>query len=66
MKAEQQYIDLYRQCEGMIAAHSSEVMNTPRAQAFADFLRLGFPNRKVEKYKYTDVTNCSHPITDST
>ncbi len=61
MKAEQQYIDLYRQCEGMIAAHSSEVMNTPRAQAFADFQRLGFPNRKVEKYKYTDVDELFAP-----
>ncbi len=61
MKAEQQYIDLYRQCEGMIAAHSSEVMNAPRAKAFADFQRLGFPTRKVERYKYTDVAELFAP-----
>ena len=61
MKAEQQYIDLYHQCEGMIAAHSSKVMNAPRAQAFADFQRLGFPTRKVEKYKYTDVEKLFEP-----
>lgn len=61
MKAEQQYIDLYTQCEGMIARHSSEVMNAVRTQAFADFQRLGFPTRKVEKYKYTDVAKLFEP-----
>ena len=61
MKAEQQYIDLYTQCEGMIDGHSAAVMNAPRAQAFADFQRLGFPTRKVEKYKYTDVAKLFEP-----
>ena len=61
MKAEQQYIDLYTQCEAMIARHSSEVMNKPRAKAFADFRSLGFPTRKVEKYKYTDVAKLFEP-----
>ena len=54
MKVEQQYIDLFTQCEAMICRHSCEVMNAPRAQAFADFERLGFPTKKEEKYKYTD------------
>lgn len=61
MKAEQQYIDLYTQCEAMIVRHSSEVMNKPRAKAFADFRSLGFPTRKVEKYKYTDVAKLFEP-----
>lgn len=61
MKAEQQYIDLYTQCEAMIARHSSKVMNKPRAKAFADFRSLGFPTRKVEKYKYTDVAKLFEP-----
>ena len=39
----------------MICQHSAEVLNAPRAQAFADFEKLGFPTRKQEKYKYTDV-----------
>lgn len=55
MKAEQQYIDLFTQCEAMICRHSAEALNAPRAKAFADFERLGFPTRKEEKYKYTDV-----------
>ena len=54
MKVEQQYIDLFSQCEAMICRHSTEVMNAPRAQAFSDFERLGFPTTKEEKYKYTD------------
>ena len=37
MRAEQQYIDLFSQCEAMICRHSAEVLNAPRAQAFADF-----------------------------
>lgn len=45
----------------MIARHSSEVMNAVRTQAFADFRRLGFPTRKVEKYKYTDVAKLFEP-----
>ena len=55
MKAEQQYIDLFTQCEAMICEHSCDVMNAPRAKAFADFEKQGFPTRKMEKYKYTEV-----------
>lgn len=53
MKAEQQYIDLFTQCEAMICRHSADVLNAPRAKAFADFEAAGFPSQKVEKYKYT-------------
>ena len=61
MKAEQQYIDLFSQCEALICRHSSEVMNAPRANAFADFERLGFPTTKQEKYKYTDMAKLFAP-----
>ena len=61
MKAEQQYIDLFSQCEAMICRHSAEVMNAPRAMAFADFERLGFPTTKEEKYKYTDAAKLFAP-----
>ena len=61
MKAEQQYIDLFSQCEALICRHSSEVMNAPRAKAFADFERLGFPTTKQEKYKYTDMAKLFAP-----
>lgn len=61
MKPEQQYIDLFSQCEAMVCQHSCEVMNAPRAAAFAHFERLGFPTRKDEKYKYTDVSKLFEP-----
>lgn len=41
MNAEQQYIDLFSQCEAMICRHSAEALNAPRATAFADFERQG-------------------------
>ena len=55
MSSEQQYIELYQQAQGMIKSHSAEVMNDVRDEAFADFRRLGFPTRKVERYRYTDM-----------
>ena len=61
MKAEQQYIDLFTQYEALICKHSAEVLNTPRARAFADFEQLGFPTRKNEKYKYTDASKYFAP-----
>ena len=61
MNVEQQYIDLFAQCEAMICRHSAEPMNAPRAVAFADFERQGFPTRKQEKYKYTDVSKFFEP-----
>ena len=61
MRAEQQYIDLFSQCEAMICRHSTEVMNAPRAQAFADFERQGFPTTKEERYKYTDAAKLFAP-----
>ena len=61
MKVEQQYIDLFSQCEALICKHSSEVMNAPRAKAFADFECMGFPTTKEEKYKYTDAAKLFAP-----
>lgn len=39
----------------MIFDHSAAPLNAVRDRAFDDFKRLGFPSRKVEKYKYTDM-----------
>lgn len=55
MKPEQQYIDLYTQTEQLVCRHSAEVLNAPRAAAFAHFRQLGFPGTKDEAYKYTDM-----------
>lgn len=55
MNSEQQYIDLYLQASEMIKAHSAAPMNAVRDRAFEAFRRQGFPSRKVERYKYTDM-----------
>lgn len=55
MQSEKQYTDLYEQCRSMIMAHSAAPLNAVKDAAYADFKRLGFPTRKVERYKYTDI-----------
>ena len=61
MKAEQQYIDLFAQCEDLVCRHSTPVMNALRADALANFERLGFPSTRSEDYKYTDVAQAFAP-----
>lgn len=61
MKPEQQYIDLFAQAEAQICRHSAEPLNQPRAEAFACFEQMGFPTRKQEDYKYTDVATSFEP-----
>jgi Fe-S cluster assembly protein SufD len=61
MASEQQYIELYEQARQMIMDHASEAMNAVRDQAFEDFRRQGFPSRKVERYKYTDIEKLFAP-----
>jgi len=61
MNSEQQYIDLYRECREMICRHSSDVMNAQREEAFGRFVSSGFPSRKVERYKYTDIAKLMAP-----
>ena len=55
MNSEKQYIELYEQARQMIFDHAPEAMNAVRDKAFEDFKRLGFPSRKVERYKYTSM-----------
>ena len=45
----------------MICEHSSDVMNAVRDEAFERFAKNGFPNRKVERYKYTDIAGLFEP-----
>ena len=61
MGSEQQYIDLYKQCRTMIHEHSSDVMNSVRDEAFERFAANGFPSKKVERYKYTDIQKLFAP-----
>lgn len=55
MKSEQQYIELYKEAGALIKQKSCDVMNAVRDEAFAAFESAGFPTKKVERYKYTDV-----------
>ena len=62
MSSEKQYIELYERCRKMIWDHSSEVMNAQRDAAFARLSSNGgFPTRKVERYKYTDIDSLFAP-----
>ncbi len=61
MSVEQQYIDLYQQYTEMINKHSSPILNNKRADAFNHFCSLGFPTKKLEDYKYTDVSKFFAP-----
>ena len=61
MSSEKQYIELYEQCREMIFEHSSDVMNAQRDAAFERFNQGGFPTRKVERYKYTDIQKLFEP-----
>lgn len=45
----------------MIFDHSSETMNAQRDEAFKRFVSAGFPSRKVERYKYTDISKLFEP-----
>ena len=61
LTSEKQYTELYEQCRQMIFEHSSEVMNAQRDAAFERFKANGFPTRKVERYKYTDIAKIFEP-----
>ena len=61
MLSEKQYLDLYQSSSRMIKKHSAEALNAVRDAAFEDFRRLGFPSRKVERYKYTDMSAIFEP-----
>ena len=61
MRSEQQYINLYKEAREMIFSHAPEPMNAVRDEAFNDFASAGFPSKKVERYKYTDIQKLFEP-----
>ena len=56
-----QYIELYQQARDLICQHSSDVMNAQRDDAFEQFKSKGFPTRKEERYKYTNMQELFAP-----
>ena len=61
MSSEQQYIELYKQARQIICDHAPAEMNAVRDEAFEHFVSQGFPSRKVERYKYTDISRLFAP-----
>ena len=61
MGSEQQYIDLYREARQLICSHAPAVMNQERDAAYERFAAKGFPSKKVERYKYTDMQKLFEP-----
>ncbi|WP_028897320.1 Fe-S cluster assembly protein SufD [Prevotella sp. HUN102] len=61
MEIEKQYIDLYNEARQMINEHSADALNAVREKAFKDFRQSGFPTKKLERYKYTDVRQLFAP-----
>ena len=61
MGSEQQYIDLYEQARQVIFDHAPEAMNAVRDEAFEAFKAQGFPSKRVERYKYTDMQKLFEP-----
>ncbi len=57
----QQYIDIFEQQRDMICSNAPEVLNSRRDAAFEAFRNLGFPSRKVERYRYTDIAGLFAP-----
>lgn len=55
MSAEQQYIDFYRENREEIFSSSPSAMNAHRDEAFRIFCEQGFPSKKVERFRYTDI-----------
>ena len=56
-----QYIELYEKAREMIFNHAPEAMNAVRDEAFEDFRKQGFPTKKMERYKYTDIQKLFEP-----
>lgn len=50
-----QYIEFYTEVKETVHGRSCPVMNRHREEAFNTFSSKGFPSKKVERYKYTDV-----------
>lgn len=53
--AAQQYLSLYDECQRLIERDSPAAMNAVRAQAIEAFRSQGFPTRRTEQWKYTDI-----------
>lgn len=56
-----QYLDLFTTERAVLDGHSPAALNARREVAAAAFSRLGFPTKRVERYRYTDVAAAFAP-----
>jgi Fe-S cluster assembly protein SufD len=56
-----QYTPIYNTSKSLIDQHSAPILNAKRATAFADFSRLGFPDKKQEDYLYSNLAEWFAP-----
>ena len=61
MGSENQYITLYEQYHELICSNAAHTMNHYRDEAYRCLKGNGFPTRKVERYKYTDMQQLFEP-----
>ncbi len=54
--ADQRLSDLFLENGHLLNEGSPDFLKNQRKQAMAEFLRMGIPDRRVENYKYTDLT----------
>lgn len=61
MMSHQQYLNLYRDHRLLIERDCPDAMNAVREEAYRRLESYGFPSRKEERYKYTDVSETFAP-----
>ncbi len=52
---ENQYIDLFNQYRKNIDDKSAPILNKQRDKAFEEFQKVGFPDKELEEFQYSDV-----------
>ena len=56
-----QYVELYNEVKPLLERQSCNALNNEREAAIAVFAKKGFPTRKEERYRYTDVAEAFAP-----
>ena len=56
-----QYVELYKEVKPLLERQSCQALNNEREAAMTQFEAMGFPTKKVERYRYTDVAEAFAP-----
>lgn len=55
MKAEETYLDIYKQYQGVVAQHSADLLNSRREVALSALEKNGIPDLSQEEYRHFDL-----------